>query len=178
MTPQEVEASRLPTPGLARRLACFVYEGVLLFGVVMTAGLVYGIATEQRHALVGSTGLQIFVMVVLAAYFVHFWSRSGQTLAMLTWHLRLVTAAGQPVSRWRAFARYLLAWFWFLPALATLHFAGLTGSWVTLGVVSTGVLAYAALTWLHPDRQYWHDALCQTRLITWHPPPKSKSPTR
>ncbi|MBC7939239.1 MAG: RDD family protein, partial [Chitinophagaceae bacterium] len=76
-------------PGLMRRLACFVYEGVLLFGVVMLAGLLYGVLTDQRHALVGSTGLQVFVFLVLGLYFVWFWSRHGQTLAMRTWHLRV-----------------------------------------------------------------------------------------
>ncbi|MBZ8143845.1 hypothetical protein CLD22_29055, partial [Rubrivivax gelatinosus] len=25
---------------------------------------------------------------------------------------------------------------------------------------------------LHPDRQFWHDALCGTRLITWRAKPK------
>ena len=59
-----------PTPGVARRLACFLYEGVLLFGVVMIAGLAYGVITQQRHALAGSTGLQIVLVLVLGAYFV------------------------------------------------------------------------------------------------------------
>jgi uncharacterized RDD family membrane protein YckC len=169
VSPDAGSTGELPTPGIWRRLACFLYEGVLLFGLVMTAGLVYGIATQQRHALVGSTGLQVFMLLVLAAYFVHFWSRSGQTLAMLTWHIRLVTAQGEPVSRGRALARYLLSWIWFLPALATVHFSGLKGAGPTLGAVLAGVLAYAALARLHPDRQYWHDALCGTRLVTWRP---------
>lgn len=172
MTLEAAEQEPLPTPTLARRLACFVYEGVLLFGVVMAAGLLYGIATEQRHALVGARGLQLFVGLVLAVYFVHFWSRTGQTLAMQTWQVRLVTLTGQPVSRWRALFRYLLAWLWFLPALAATHLAGLTAGWAILGVIAAGVLVYAALTRLHPDRQYWHDALCQTRLVTWRAPAK------
>jgi uncharacterized RDD family membrane protein YckC len=169
VSPEAGQEGRLPTPGIWRRLACFLYEGVLLFGLVMTAGLVYGIATQQRHALVGSTGLQMFMLAVLAAYFVHFWSRSGQTLAMLTWHIRLVTVQGAPVSRGRALLRYLLSWIWFLPALATVHFSGLKGAWPTFAAVLAGVLAYAALARLHPDRQYWHDALCGTRLVTWRP---------
>ena len=41
------------TPRLFRRLAAFVYEGVLLFGVTMAAGYVYGVLTQQRHALQG-----------------------------------------------------------------------------------------------------------------------------
>ena len=90
-----------------RRLAAFVYEGVLLFGVVMLAGFVYGVATDQRHALQGQRGLQWAVFVVLGAYFAGFWSRQGQTLAMKTWHIRLLDKAGQPVSAWRALLRYL-----------------------------------------------------------------------
>ncbi|WP_255511432.1 RDD family protein [Rubrivivax sp. A210] len=163
------------TPGLRRRLACFAYEGVLLFGVVMAAGLVYSPLMQQRHALQGKQGLQLFVFAVLGLYFVWFWTRGGQTLAMQTWQIRLVTRTGAPVSRWRAACRYLLAWMWFLPALATLHFTGLGAGWPAFAVIFVGVLAYAGLTRLHPDRQYWHDAVCRTRLIQWTPPPRSKS---
>jgi len=162
----------LVAPGLLQRLACFVYEGVLLFGVVMVAGLIYGVATQQRHALAGALGLRVFLFLVLGAYFVWFWSRSGQTLAMQTWHIRLVTRSGEPVSRLRALCRYLLAWLWFVPALVTLKLAGLQGALPAFVAVTAGVLAYAGLTRLHPDRQYWHDAVCGTRLVAWKPPPR------
>lgn len=167
-----------PTPGLLRRLACLVYEGVLLFGVVMFAGLLYGVVTQQRHALVGSTGLKAFLVLVLAAYFVYFWTRSGQTLAMLTWHVRLETVSGQLLTPTRALFRYALSWIWFLPALAAVHFAGLKGGWPTAGALLVGALAYAALTRLHPDRQYWHDAVCGTRLVNWRrtAAPKTQMP--
>jgi uncharacterized RDD family membrane protein YckC len=157
-------------PGLTRRLACFLYEGVLLFGIVMVAGLLYGIVTNQRHALTGALGLRVFLFVVLGVYFVYFWSRRGQTLAMQTWHIRLVTRAGVPPTRARAALRYLLAWLWFVPALAVLWLSGLKGGLATTVVLLTGVLAYAALARLHPERQYLHDLLCDTRLVTWRPP--------
>jgi uncharacterized RDD family membrane protein YckC len=164
----------LIAPGLPRRLACFLYEGVLLFGVVMLAGLLYGVLTQQRHALVGSTGLQIFLALVLGAYFVFFWSRSGQTLAMLTWHIRLVTASGQAVPPARAALRYLLAWIWFVPALAGVQLAGLNSGGTIAAAVLAGIAGYAALTWLRADRQYWHDVVCGTRLVTWKPPPRRR----
>ena len=157
----------LIVPGIRRRLACFVYEGVLLFGVVMAAGLIYGLVTRQTHALVGLHGLQAFLFVVLGLYFVHFWSRTGQTLAMQTWRIRLVTATGAPVGRGRAALRYLLAWLWFLPALATLGLSGVRGAGPAFTAVLVGVLAYAGLARLHPQRQFWHDAVCGTRLVTW-----------
>ncbi len=158
-----------PTPGIARRLACFVYEGVLLFGVVMVAGWLYSTLTQQRHAMTGRHGLQSFLFVALAIYFVSFWSRGGQTVAMKTWHIRLVDCRGEPVSQWRALVRYLLAWLWFLPALGAVWLAGLHDLASILGTMAAGVIGYAMLAWLHPDRQFWHDSVCRTRLITWRP---------
>ena len=181
VTPPAADSSRLLTSGIApslvRRMACMLYEGVLLFGVLWAAGMVYGVLTQQRRALVGSTGLQAFVAVVLAAYFVYFWSRSGQTLAMLTWHIKLVTVDGARVTPLRALCRHILAWLWFVPALVTLHFAGVRGGLPTFWAIALGMAAYAALTLLRPDRQYWHDAVCRTRLISTRPPaqPLSKS---
>lgn len=155
-------------------MACFIYEGVLLFAVVVVTALLYGVLTQQRHALVGSFGLQALLFVVLGLYFVFFWTRSGQTLAMLTWGVRLQTTAGETVSVQRAMCRYLLSWVWFIPALAIVHFSGLQGGWVTFGVLGLGVIVYAALIWLHPQRQFWHDAVCGTRLIERAKPSKAK----
>ncbi len=157
------------TPGVFRRLAAFVYEGVLLFGVVMIAGYLYASLTQQRHALQGKHGLQAFLFVVLAIYFVWFWSRGGQTVAMRAWHIRLVDAQGRPVSQQRALARYLLSWMWFLPALLGAYLGGLHGGLALYGALAAGVLAYAALARLRPDRQFWHDAVCGTRLVHFKP---------
>lgn len=162
-------ADALDTPGLRRRLACFLYEGILLFGVVMTAGLAWGVLTEQRHALVGQHGLQAVVFIVLGVYFVWFWSRKGQTLAMQTWHIRLLMNDGKPVPRWRAVCRYLLAWLWFLPALFTLWLTGPNSGPMAASVLLGGVLAYAAFARMNPSRQYLHDMICRTRLVTWRP---------
>ena len=176
MTERPATPGALVTPGVMRRLASFVYEGVLLFGVVMIAGLLYSVATQQRHALQGSAGMQAFLFVVLGVYFTWFWTHGGQTLAMQTWHIRLVTRDGRPVTWLRALCRYLLAWLWFLPALAALSLAGLTGSAPAFAAITVGVLAYAALARLHPDGQYLHDAVCGTRLVACLPPPRHATP--
>lgn len=156
-------------PSLRRRMACFVYEGVLLFGVVMCAGLVYSSLTQQRHALVGLHGLQVVVFVVLGLYFAWFWSHGGQTVAMKTWHIRLVDRDGQPVTPARACARYLLSWLWFLPALAWAYFADLRDGASIAAALGAGVLVYAALSRLQAQRQYWHDVACGTRLVLCQP---------
>lgn len=152
-------------PSIRRRLACMLYESVLLFGVVMTAGYLYSSLTQQRHALEGSTGLQLFLFIVLGIYFAGFWSRSGQTLAMKTWHIRLQTVSGGVLSKLRAFARYVASWLWFLPALASAHFSGVHGTLAFAVIAVAGVFAYALLARLRADRQFLHDALCGTQLI-------------
>jgi uncharacterized RDD family membrane protein YckC len=156
----------LVTPGLLRRLAAFVYEGVLLVGIVMIAGLLYSPLTQQRSALQGHSGLQAFLFVVLATYFVWFWSHGGQTVAMKAWRVRVVTHDGRPVGPLRALLRYLACWIWFVPALAVAWMAGLHSAGQILGAVAAGIAAYALLALVHPQRQFWHDALCGTRLVS------------
>jgi uncharacterized RDD family membrane protein YckC len=141
-----------------------VYEGVILFGVVMIAGLIYSPLTQQRHALQGRHGLQAFVFLVLAAYFIGFWSHGGQTIAAKTWQVRIITRGGGPLTPWRALARFLLAWLWFLPALLAAYVVGLHESRSLYGFLAVGMGAYTALALLLPGRQFLHDHLCETRL--------------
>lgn len=151
-----------------RRMAAFVYEGVLLFGVLMLAGYLYSSLTQMRHALKGTLGLQIFLFIVLGIYFIWFWSRGGQTVAMKAWHIKLLDAHGRPVSQARAAVRYVLSWLWFAPALFAAHAAGLKDGSI-FGVMFAGVVAYAALSRLSPQRQFWHDVVCGTRLVDVRP---------
>lgn len=171
MTAPKLDVVVLAAPGLARRMACLVYESLLLFGVIMAAGLVYGLITDQRNALKGTLGLRMAVFVVLGVYFVWFWTRHGQTLAMRTWHLRLVSETGRPVGHGRALGRYVLSWVWVLPALAAIHFSGVTGGARSFFALCAGVLIYAALAYLRCDRQFWHDVICGTRLVLAPPAP-------
>ncbi len=158
-------AAALPAPGVWRRVACMSYEAMLLFGVLMAAGLAYGIVTDQRHALQGSTGLQVFLFFVLGAYFAGLWSWRGQTLAMKTWHIRVLAADGRPPGRLRATARYVASWLWFLPALASAHAAGIRSVGFMASLLAVWMAAYATIARLRSDRQLPHDVLCGTRLV-------------
>lgn len=150
-------------------MASFVYEGVLLFGVVMLAGFLFSTITQQRHALKGMHGLQAFVFTVLGVYFVWFWTKTGQTLAMKTWHIRLVDKLGNPVSRARALARYILSWIWFVPALAVAELTDTRSGAPLWGWLFTGVMLIAVSSRWSPDRQFAHDLLCGTRLVDVRP---------
>lgn len=164
----QVDPSAAP-PGLARRLAAFIYEGVLLFGVIFFAGFLYSVLTRQQHALQGRVGMSFVLFTVLGLYFVGFWTRSGQTLAMKTWHLRVVDAAGRPLGWGRAVLRYLFSWLWFLPALVSVWALGLHGGGAIIGSLIAGVAAYVLVARLHPQRQFLHDAICGSRVITQLP---------
>lgn len=152
-------------PSLRRRLCAFLYEGVLLFGVVMAVGLAFGMAVGQRHAMEHRQGLQATVFVVLSLYFMWFWTHGGQTLAMKTWQLRIVTQEGQGLSLKQALMRYVGSWLWFAPALVGAWLAGWHQSKWLYGAILGWIVVYALLSWLHPQRQFLHDALCKTRLI-------------
>jgi len=155
--------------GLARRFAAFLYEGVLLFGVVFFAGFLYSVLTRQQHALQGRFGLGMVLLIVLALYFVGFWTRTGQTLAMKTWHLRVVDAAGRPLGWGRAALRFVLSWLWFLPALVSVWALGLHSGGAIIGSLIAGIAAYLLIARLHPQRQFLHDTIAGSRVITQLP---------
>jgi uncharacterized RDD family membrane protein YckC len=157
------------TPSLLRRMACWLYEGMLIFGVMFIADYLFSTLTQTRHAMDNRHAQQFFLFVVFGIYFVWFWSR-GQTLAMKTWHIRVTDLKGGALSQQRALWRYTLSWLWFLPPLAA--------SWIfnievrnSLFLAAGWILFWALLSRLHPRRQFLHDALAGTRLISFHQTP-------
>jgi uncharacterized RDD family membrane protein YckC len=155
-------------------MACFVYEAMLLFGLALIPGVVGALffaQTGQRHPLQSDTALRVYAFVLYGAYFVWFWSARGQTLAMQTWRIRLVTVGGAPLSQARALARYAACCVaWFGPPLAlaaALHWSPA----ISLAAVGAWFSIYALLALLAPERQFWHDRLCRTRLVAAGEPP-------
>lgn len=159
------------TPSLPRRMACWLYEGLLMFGVVFISGYLFSALSQTRHALDNRHGLQAFIFVIFGIYFVWLWAK-GQTLAMKTWDIKLVDAGGRAVTQSRALLRYVVSWIWFLPALiaaAVFHLSGPETVVITLGWVAV----WAILSRFHPQGQFWHDALAGTRLISVPRPAKA-----
>ncbi len=156
------------TPSLSRRMACWLYEGMLLFGVVFIAGYLFGTLSQTKNAMDNRHALQAFLFVVFGIYFVWLWSK-GQTLAMKTWHIRVLDRSGLPLSQARALLRYLCAWLWFLPPLmASWAFALRGGEAIVIFI--GWVAVWAILSRFHPRQQFWHDALAGTQLVDVKPP--------
>ena len=151
------------TPGLWPRMASWFYEGILLFGVGFVADYLLDTLSQSRHGLKNRELRLVFLFVVFGIYFVWFWAK-GQTLAMKTWHIKLVDHHGQAVTQVRALVRYCLSWIWFLPPLAASAMVGTTVQETAL-LLAGWIVFWALLSRLHPRGQFWHDALAGTQLV-------------
>lgn len=129
--------------GLRRRLASMLYESMLLLGVLALVFLVpYLILGVGFNIAPPGWFAWLHIFVVLGLYFVWYWRRSGQTLAMQTWRLKVVDAEGRNITSARAWLRYALAW----PSV---------------------LLCGIGLLWalVDRDRQFLHDRLAGTRVV-------------
>lgn len=130
-------------PSIRRRLISMLYESLLLVGVLallfLVPNLLLGVIWQIA---IPPWALWLNVAAALGLYFVWLWHRDGQTLAMQTWRLRIVTVDNnRPPSIRQALVRYLLAW--------------------------PSVLTGAGLAWalFDRDRQFLHDRLAGTHIV-------------
>lgn len=103
--------SKALAPSLLKLCACLVYELLTIVALcIVFAGVFYGVfgdATEGIKRL----SQQIFLWTILGAYYVWCWTKTGQTLAMQSWHLKVVAQNDVPLSKQMALMRYVLASF-------------------------------------------------------------------
>lgn len=137
---------------------------MLAFGVLFIADWLFSSLLQQRHALHLRGIGQTWLFFVLGAYFVWFWSHGGQTLAMKTWRIRVVSQRGLPLTLQQASARYLLAWLWCLPGLAAAWAIG-AKTWLLVLMPFANMMIWALLVYFDPQRQFLHDRIAGTRLI-------------
>jgi len=94
---------------LPRRLASLCYEALLLAAVLFCAALPFAAfesALAMSHVRIV---FQLYLALVAGAYLVWQWLRGGQTLAMKTWRLKLVSAGAAPLTPKQAVLRYIAA---------------------------------------------------------------------
>lgn len=133
----------MTAPSLIKLGACLLYELLTVIAIVfVSAGLflwIAGDATQGAKRLL----LQIFLWLIVGAYFIWCWRQSGQTLAMQAWKIKLIDDDSQLLSLNIAILRYVLA---------------------TLSVVLCGL----GFLWAIMDRQhlFLHDRLLKNRIVT------------
>lgn len=130
--------AHLPTAKLWHRFAAMLYEALLLLAVLFIADYLFISLTHNAQSPLLRTFLQIYLIVVMAAYFSWFWMR-GQSLAMKTWRIRVVRTDGNKLTLRQALLRFLFSWL-----------IGITQIWA----------------FFDRDGQFLHDRLAGTRLVT------------
>ena len=162
----------LAAPSLWRRMACWFYEGFLLFAVGLVATLVFSVAANMRSGIDPRRDLlQAFLAVVFGIYFSLFWSR-GQTLPMKTWRIAVRDRYGRPLTQGRALIRYVYCSTWVIPPLAALASRRFT-LWELAAIFFGWVAFWAVLSRLQPQGQFWHDIWAGTRLVDAGAAPRS-----
>lgn len=116
----KLDYNSLPRAGLMRRLAALLYDGFLVAAIWMLIGfvlqLVVGPGTNELVDGVVKTdpvlNIITFTLMVVSAsgFYLWFWRRSGQTLGMMSWRLKLVSSQNQPIHFQQGLLRYVLAW--------------------------------------------------------------------
>jgi uncharacterized RDD family membrane protein YckC len=132
---------------LARRLAAMFYDGLLLVAILMIATALLlpftgGAAiTAADHRWLASA-YRLLLAGLVALFFGTFWTRSGQTLGMASWRLRVEREDGT-----------LLTW-----GDATKRLAAAVLSLLPIGL---------GFVWILFDREgrAWHDRLSRTRVV-------------
>ncbi|WP_300087945.1 RDD family protein [uncultured Nitrosomonas sp.] len=129
-------------PGFGRRMLALMYEALLLLGVWFIAAFLFHLVFRDPAAEYFRPLFQFYLLVVGGIYFIWFWTHGGQTLAMQTWKLRLVSANDERLSTQQAMVRYLMA------------------------VIGISFLGFGLLWALFDrDRQFLHDKVARTRII-------------
>lgn len=129
-------------PSLIKLGACLLYELLTVIAVVfVSAGLFLWVAGDATHGIKRLL-LQIFLWLIVGAYFVWCWRKSGRTLAMQAWKFKLIGEDGQLLSFKLAIFRYVLA-------TVSLVFCGLGFLWAIV------------------DRQhlFLHDRILKSRIV-------------
>lgn len=158
--------SPVATPTLKRRLICLVYETFLVTAVVMFALLLFLFVAKQLDPRVEYYGRTIVLVAASAAYFIWCWTSSGHTLAMKTWRIKLVSLGHADVPFRSAVVRYVFGWGFILPALVACWAFNLTGKTQVAAALATNIVVWSLTAFLDKDRQFLHDRLAGTRLIS------------
>lgn len=161
--------TELVIPGVGRRMASLFYELLLLVAVLLGgSALLTPLKAVLPPGMLTETLFRVLLAAVLFAYLGLSWVKSGQTVGMKTWRLKLVDRNGI-LLRWpHALLRYLvaLALFVGVPAVAYLVWAPLMSSLPrALGAALAWWLLPIASAFIDPERLFLHDRLAGTRVV-------------
>jgi uncharacterized RDD family membrane protein YckC len=158
----------LPPPGFWKRVFCILYEQLILLGVIallfllpnLVLGIVFGFSLPSWLTF-------FYLYAVLALYFVWYWTRTGQTLAMQTWRVKLVSVSGARLTRRQALWRYVYGSLWLVPCILIQASADLQKWGIISLLFAVSLFLWPLSIYLDPrHRQSIPDRLGKTKLIS------------
>ena len=96
-------------PGLLRRLAALVYDALLLFSLLFAATVPALILSGGQAISPNHPAFTAYLLAVSYTYFGWCWTRSGQTLGMRAWKMRVRTRDGGRLGWRRSLGRFAAA---------------------------------------------------------------------
>lgn len=120
------ELATLPRAGLLRRMAALLYDMFLVVSlwILLAFPLQFLFGDETSQVVDGRVetdpvlGWLLFIMMIVSAatFYIWFWRRSGQTLGMIAWRIRVVGINNENLDVKRGIIRFAAAWpaFWLL----------------------------------------------------------------
>ncbi len=139
------DSSTLKPASLVRRLAAMVYDFMIVVAIWMVVGAI-AVALNDGEAIASGTDealLKSTLLVVTYLFFAYCWTRSGQTLGMLAWRLRVQHVEGRTLNWTESLIRFFSA--------------GI--SFACLG------LGYWAML-ISDERLTWHDRWSNSTVVT------------
>jgi len=118
------EPPEYPRAGLLRRMAALLYDAFLVAAIWMSLGfvlqIIFGTDTSQledgRVVVAPLFGYLVFLMMVSSAatFYIWFWRRTGQTLGMIAWRIKVLSLDNIQISIKQGLIRFFAAWpaFW------------------------------------------------------------------
>ena len=115
------------------------------------------------------------VYLIFGIYFTWYWTETGQTLAMQTWHVKMVDENENLLKRNQALIRYAISSLWLIPTIIIYIifkyvFMAPLGHWPTIELMFCMILFFWPLTCLFDKAnpygaQSLADRLSKTKLI-------------
>ncbi len=98
----------IKNPPLTRVYGSLVYELFALVPIWMIAGFIFIFFFDGFFGLYQRLILQIYLWLISGVYLTYCWTRSGQTLAMMVWKLKITSPQGL-LTKKLAWIRYIYA---------------------------------------------------------------------
>jgi len=147
-----------------------MYEQLVLLGVIALTFLLPNLALGVLFGISLPSWLSfLYLYTVLGIYFVWYWTKSGQTLAMQTWRIRMIDQRGYTLKRRQALWRYFYGSLWIIPCVL-LQWAFNLEKWQIIEMLFAVALFFWPLT-IYLDRknrmqrQGLADRFAGTRLV-------------